>query len=234
MNTQDQMKPTTPTAKRVKSIIGIVIALGLIIAAGIMQANSRPYGSADITVSPINPVDHIRGNLEAPVQVIEYSDLECPFCKSFHATMLKVFADLGPQNEIVWAYRQYPIDSLHRKARTESIAAECVGKVGGNEAFWKMTDTIFTKTPSNDGLDLNTLPALAQESGVTRSAFLKCFNAKETAAKVEADLASGAIAGAKGTPYTLVISPKGNVFPIPGAYNYDQVVEIIERASKDK
>lgn len=234
MNTHDQMKPTSSTAKRVKAIIGAVIALALIITAGVLQSNGKPYGSADVTVEPLSAADHIRGNLNAPVQVIEYSDLECPFCKSFHQTMQKVFAEFGPQNKIVWAYRQYPIDSLHKKARTESIAAECVGKIGGSDAFWKMTDAIFAKTGSNDSLDLNTLPALAQESGITRAAFLKCFNAKETAAKVEADITSGTIAGAQGTPYTLVISPKGNVFPIPGAYDYAKVVETINRAASDK
>jgi predicted DsbA family dithiol-disulfide isomerase len=97
-----------------------------------------------------------------------------------------------------------------------------------------MTDSIFEITTANDGLDLNILPTLAEKAGVNRGQFLKCFNAKETAAEVEADAKSGAAAGASGTPFTLVISPKGNVFPINGAFPYEQAKQIIEKAINDK
>jgi predicted DsbA family dithiol-disulfide isomerase len=109
-----------------------------------------------------------------------------------------------------------------------------VAKLGGDEAFWKMTDSIFEITTSNDGLDLAVLPTLAEKAGVKRGAFLTCFNSNEMATAVEEDARSGAAAGASGTPYTLVISPKGNVFPISGAFPYAQAKQVIDRAMRDK
>lgn len=90
-----------------------------------------------------------RGNLKAKISLIEYSDFECPFCKRFHATMQQVMAANG--DNVRWVYRQFPLDSLHQKARTEALASECAGEQG---KFWEFTDSIFKVTPSNDGMDI--------------------------------------------------------------------------------
>ncbi len=218
-------------------IIGIVIALALIITAGIVQSSSAPAGAIDVDVPEITAADHSRGNADAPVKVIEYSDLECPYCKSFHETMLRVFTEYGPTGKVQWVYRHFPLTQLHKQARGEAIATECAAKVAGPEkgnlVFWTMIDNIFMTTTANDGLDLTTLPALAEQAGANRAEFIKCYNAAETAAKVDADTAGGAAAGAEGTPYTLVISPNGNIFPINGAYPYEEVVATIEKALAD-
>ncbi|MFM2383541.1 MAG: hypothetical protein RIQ72_113 [Candidatus Parcubacteria bacterium] len=231
MNTQE---PKKSQSQKIQGIIVAIVAVLLIGGALAVQSNARPQGSEDITFTQVTDADHIRGNINAPVKVIEYSDLECPFCKDFHATMNQLFNEYGIKDQIVWAYRHFPLDNLHKKARTEAMATECVAKLGGDEAFWKMTDSIFEITTANDGLDLSILPTLAEKAGVNRNQFLKCFNAKETAGEVQADAESGAAAGASGTPYTLVISPKGNVFPIGGAFPYAQAKQIIEKALNDK
>lgn len=219
-------------------IIGIVVALALIISASVIQSSSAPVGAIDVNVPEISATDHVRGNPEAPVKVIEYSDLECPFCKNFHETMLRVFTEYGPEGKIQWVYRHFPLTQLHKQARGEAIATECAAKVAGAEkgnlVFWTMVDNIFMTTKANDGLDLSTLPALAEQAGANRAEFIKCYNGAETAAKVDADAAGGAEAGAEGTPYTLVISPKGNVFSINGAYPYEEVKATIEKALADK
>lgn len=91
----------------------------------------------------------VRGNPNAKITIIEYSDLECPFCKRFHATMEQVLATYG--NDIRVVFRHFPLDSLHKKARTEANAVECAGEQG---KFWEFIDGIFAVTPSNDGLDI--------------------------------------------------------------------------------
>ncbi len=217
-------------------IIGIVIALALIISASVVQSSSAPAGAIDVEVPAISSADHVRGNADAPVKVIEYSDLECPYCKNFHETMLRVFTEYGPTGKIQWVYRHFPLTQLHKQARGEAIATECAAKAGGedgNQVFWTMVDNIFMTTKANDGLDLTTLPALAEQAGANRAEFIKCYNAAETAAKVDADAAGGAAAGGEGTPYTLVISAKGNIFPINGAYPYEEVKATIEKALAD-
>lgn len=91
----------------------------------------------------------VRGNLNAKITVVEYSDFECPYCKRFHETMLQVM-DVHQEN-IRWVYRHFPLDSLHQNARTEALAAECANEQG---KFWEFTDTVFAVTPSNDGIDI--------------------------------------------------------------------------------
>lgn len=91
----------------------------------------------------------IRGKASAKITLVEYSDLECPFCKQFHKTMEQVIQ--AYPNDVKWVYRHMPLDSLHSKARTEANATECAGEQG---KFWEFTDSIFKVTPSNDGMDI--------------------------------------------------------------------------------
>ena len=221
-------------ASMTKTIIGAIAAIALIIFAITAQSNATPAGVANIEVPPITQADHVRGDLSAPVQVIEYSDLECPFCKDFHATMIDVFAKYGADNKIVWAYRHYPLEQLHQQAFTEALASECVAKEGGEAAFWKFVDNVFAVTKSNDGLDLKTLPTLAEAAGAPKLKFNTCMASKATEALVREDMQSGSKAGIKGTPFSIVISPAGNKYTIEGAYPIAQVEATIEKALADK
>ncbi len=78
--------------------------------------------------------DHIRGNPDAPVTLVEYSDFECPFCKRFHPTVKRIVDEYG--GRVRWVYRHFPLDEIHPvKARREAAAAECAAELGGNDAF---------------------------------------------------------------------------------------------------
>src|SRR6185295_5043808 len=96
------------------------------------QVEDQRLRQAAQSVKPVAAEDHIRGDLAAPVKVIEFSDFECPFCKGFHATMKQVMADYEKDGKVAWVYRHFPIDELHSKARKEAQAAECAGELGGN------------------------------------------------------------------------------------------------------
>ena len=100
---------------------------------------------------PVSSDEHILGNANAKIIVVEYSDLECPFCKVFHNTMHQVVEKSN--GDVAWVYRQYPIPQLHPKAFHEAEATECAWEQGGNKAFWKYIDKVFEITPSNNGLD---------------------------------------------------------------------------------
>jgi protein-disulfide isomerase len=200
------------------------------------QAEEQRRREAAGAVTRVDGEDHIRGNPDAPVKVIEFSDFECPFCKRFHQTMKRLLDDYGSDGEVAWVYRHFPIDSLHSKARKEAQAAECAGEVGGNEAFWAYADRLFEVTPSNDGLDLGMLPQLAEEIGLDRARFEACLDGDmrggEYAAHIEADFQDASASGGAGTPYTVVVGPDGQSFPINGAQPYAAVKSIIELALK--
>ena len=126
-------------------------------------------------VKPVDSEDHILGNLDAPVKVIEFSDFECPFCKGFHQTMKRIMEEYQNDGKVAWIYRHFPLDPIHAKARKEAQASECANDLGGNEAFWSFADRLFEVTPSNDRLDLALLPQIAEEIGLDRAKFESCL-----------------------------------------------------------
>ena len=73
--------------------------------------------------------------------LIEYSDLECPFCKQFHPSIQRVLDKYGDQ--VVWAYRHFPIETIHASARPLAEGSECAAQLGGNDKFWEYIDYIF-------------------------------------------------------------------------------------------
>lgn len=166
--------------------------------------------------------DHVRGNRKAKYLLVEYSDLECPFCKRFHPVAKQFMEDMNGQ--FAWVYRHFPLDSIHSQARDESIASECVAKIGGEDAFWKFIDLLYEVTPANNGLDMSKLSTYAEESGVSVSEFGSCYDNKETKSIVDEQAKSGEALNVTGTPGNFLINTKTKkVVFVPGAYPVDQL-----------
>jgi protein-disulfide isomerase len=106
-----------------------------------------------IDLDPVTEKDHIAGNPQADLMIVEYSDPECPFCKRFHETMMQAMDEYGKQGKVAWVYRHFPLDSIHSKARHEAEAVECAGELGGNEKFWEYLNKLEEITPANNQLD---------------------------------------------------------------------------------
>ncbi|HRY30864.1 MAG TPA: thioredoxin domain-containing protein [Candidatus Paceibacterota bacterium] len=163
--------------------------------------------AADITKIPQpNENDHIVGNLNAKVVIVEYSDTECPYCAILHETLKELTEEYG--DKIAWIYRPLPLPTLHKKAILEAHAAECVAEIGGNEKFWEYLNTIYNITTSNDGLDINELPRIAESIGIDLEKFDECNVEQRYVSKIEGvynDVLQ-ATAGNFGTPFSLVVS----------------------------
>ncbi len=169
--------------------------------------------------------DHVRGAANAKITVIEYSDFECPFCKRFHPTMQQLLSEYP--DDVRWVYRHMPLEQLHSQANIEAEASECASEQG---RFWEFADTIYEVTTSNDGLDLDQLPAYAQQAGVTNiPQFTSCVESGKYVDKVVADIADAQAAGVRGTPYSVVIGPNGEKLPINGAQPYATVKATIDQ-----
>jgi protein-disulfide isomerase len=213
--------------------VAIIIAGVMISAAVMYSGKSQPQTGAvdqkqqqnaggDKNTAPknfsgpkaIDANDHVAGSPDAPITLVVFTDLECPFCKRFDATTKQMMDDYGKQGKVRLVFRHFPLDSLHTKARTEAEATECATDQGGNDAFWKFADKIFEITPSNNGLDLTQLPKIAADLGLNKTKFEKCLADKTFAAKVQADADDAVASGAQGTPYYVIINTKGEKFPI--------------------
>ncbi len=187
--------------------------------------------TANIQVPPVTSADHIEGNPQAPVKIIEYSDLECPFCKEFHSTLNTVMNIYGSQVALV--YRHYPIPQLHPKAPHEAQAAECAYKLGGNNAFWSYVNQVFAITPSNNGLDPAELPKIAQQIGLNVTDFNNCLSSDYGQALISQEAQDAVNAGAQGTPYSIVESSTGKKYVINGALPLSYVRSVVDQALKD-
>lgn len=234
--------PSTPQAASSSSSLGIPVAIiiaGGLIALAVYFGNAgSPSGANQVattsvlptppppTVGPLRPVteeDHVRGASNARVTIMEYSDLECPFCKQFHVTMQQLMTEY-PQ-DLRWVYRHHPIPQLHKQAPAEAIAVECAHEQG---KFWELLDKIYAVTPSNDGLVLTDLPKYAQEVGVANiPQFESCRQSNKYQARVDAD--SQEVQGV-GTPYSILFGPNGEQTPINGAQPYATVKALIDTA----
>lgn len=84
--------------------------------------------------------DHVRGDRNAKILLIEYSDFQCPFCQRFHPTEQQM---LSEYKDTALVLRHFPLEQLHPYARGAAYASECIAELGGDDAFWKFTDTVW-------------------------------------------------------------------------------------------
>lgn len=225
-------------------IPGAIVLAGVIIAGAIYYSNNAPRAeitkdtgaeksqSSPDNVKPVTSGDHILGDPNAPVKIIEFSDFECPYCKVFHGTMKQVMDEYGKDGRAAWVYRHFPLDSIHPKARKEAEASECAAELGGNQAFWKYADRIFEITPSNNGLDPKELSNVAQTIGLDVLKFNECLASGKYANRIQEQLDDALASGARGTPYSVVLAQDGSTSVIGGALPYAQVKTIIETVLK--
>ena len=197
-----------------------IIGAGAIIAGAIIFVNPQnnnqlattgPVEKESEEVRPVqSSTDHILGNFKtAEVFIVEFSDLECPFCKIFHKTLKQIIEEYGDRGKVAWVYRHFPLESLHPKAFKEAEATECAGKLGGELKFWEYTDRLFEVTPSNNGLDLALLPVIAKDVGLDVEDFNACLASGTQAKKVGADLEDALNSGGSGTPHTILVTKDG-------------------------
>jgi protein-disulfide isomerase len=187
---------------------------------GIANVNSQNTNRAPTvsgTPAVVTDSDHIRGNKDAKVVMIEYSDIQCPFCQKHHATMKKIIDEFGDQ--VAWVYRHLPLSQLHPLANKAALASECASEQG---KFWEYIDKLFENqnTISDDYFG-----QLASELSLNTSQFNGCLSTSKYQSKVTAQMNDANQAGARGTPATFV-----NGELIPGAVPYEQFKGFIENA----
>lgn len=194
----------------------------------VTETNTESTKGANSNMKPISNEDHILGNPNAPVIIVEYSDLECPFCKQFHVTLKRVMEEYGKDGKVAWVYRHFPIDQLHSKARKEAEATECAAELGGETKFWEYTNMIYETTNSNNSLDPAELPKIAGKVGLNINAFNECLSSGKYAEKVEAQYQDAIKAGGRGTPNSIIVAKDGTKTNIEGAQPYESLKNILD------
>ena len=150
--------------------------------------------------------DPVLGDKNAPITIVEFSDYECPFCKRhFDETLPQLVKNYVDTGKVKIVFRDFPLSFHDPMATKEAAAANCAGKQGGDTAYFKYHDEIFTRTKSNgNGLSEADLTTIATDLGLNLNSFNTCLADPAQTDEVKKDIADGTVAGASGTP-TFVI-----------------------------
>jgi protein-disulfide isomerase len=139
--------------------------------------------------------DHVLGDRNAPLTVVEYGDYECPYCAAAAPVLRRLVEESDGGVRLV--FRNFPLADRHPYALTAALAAEAASAQG---AFWPMHDLLFAR---QERLDDAALRAYAIELGLDGERVVG-EAAQPFGDKVEADFAAGLAAGVGGTPTVFV------------------------------
>jgi len=210
-----------------------ILVAGVLIAGAILfvniNANAAPGDQnlpANAIVPPPSAEDHILGDPQAPIVLIEYSDFQCYYCTMAYPTLKRLVEE--SDGKIAWVMRHLPLDSIHPEARPAGLAAECIAEQLGNDGWWKFADSMFT---SQEDLGSARYLTLAAQFGADTAKYLSCVSSKKYESKLDEQSADAQVAGAQGTPYTVVYG-YGAAVPLSGALPYAQFAAVIKAIEK--
>lgn len=191
--------------------------------------NKINFNSEEIPkLNPISESDHIMGNPNADIIIVEYADFECPYCKEFQKTMDKIMDLYGKKGEVAWVFRHFPIVESHPNAMEAAIASECVAEIRGQESFWRFADVIF----SISNLTSEKIDLVVKNFGISEEEYGRCKNSNHHKVKIERDIADGdklyEFENDFGTPYNIIFSKNGTSLTVMGSLPLENMVEIID------
>ena len=144
--------------------------------------------------------DHILGNLNAPIVLVEYGDYECPHTKKSHLWIKNLLKEFS--QDICYIYRHFPLTKIHPHAEFASLAAESAAQYNH---FWEMHDALF-ETVKN--LSEKEIEKEASHLGISEDSFFKGINKSESINHIMKDILSGEDNGILSTPVFFVNGTK--------------------------
>jgi protein-disulfide isomerase len=136
-----------------------------------------------------------RGNKDALVVLLDFSDYQCPFCGRFvRETMPQIDHDYLQTGKIKYVFRDLPLESIHPLAFKAAEAARCAGE---QNRFWEMHDRLYQ---NQNALDVGSLPIHAQALGLNVNQFAQCLNSDKYLSSIRKDISDATNAGIQGTP----------------------------------
>jgi protein-disulfide isomerase len=154
------------------------------------QAERPPDEKVRVDVSGVP----VLGRADAPVTLVEFTDLECPFCRSFHVgTFERLKREYIDTGKVRFITRDFPLD-FHPNARPAALAVRCAGEQG---KFWEMRHGV---TLAAAALSSEVYDRLGRELGLDSGRFSACIAADRYRADIDRDVAAALKAGVSGTP----------------------------------
>jgi protein-disulfide isomerase len=154
--------------------------------AGVTILLSRPKFEV------VADLSRVRGNVDAPVTIVEFADFQCPYCQEVEPSLKAVLDKY--QGKVRLAFRDFPINQIHPQAQHAAEASRCAGEQG---KFWEYHDLLYAK---QEKLDPVSLKDYARTAGLDVERFGACLASGKFKAPIESDVQAGTLSGVTATP----------------------------------
>ena len=219
------MASATPAGlKRFYLLLALVAAAG-VAALALLFRPSPVSIPANVTVQAADTAGfrgYVVGRADAPIEVTEYGDYQCPACASFDAVQLPdVKQRLVETGRVRFRYRDFPLDG-HKHSRLAAHAAACADEQGKYwEAHAKIYETQGSWSPRPEAA--GAMRGLMKELGLDLGAYDACMTSAKYAGRIQASYQEAVASGVNSTPTFLI---GGRLYP--GALPYDQIRKVVD------
>jgi Na+/H+ antiporter NhaA len=179
-----------------------------------LLGSAKPIVDLAVPVDPDR--DHVRGPLDAPVTLLEYGDLECPFCGQAEAVVRELLADFG---DVRYVWRHLPLNDVHPHAQLAAEATEAAAEQG---SFWELHDLLLRH---QGALKLPDLAAYAEQLGLDAARFREDMRKRVGRARIAEDVDGADLSGVSGTP-TFFVNGRRHY----GAYDVETLARAVRAA----
>ena len=212
-----------PKKQRTMSLGASIIVAAVLISGAIIFSSSAKsedkVAGGKIPIEPVSAEDFVRGNPNAEITIVEYSDFSCGFCGIHHPTLKKLIENYN--GKVKWVYRHLPIFN-----QPAAVASQCVGNIGGNDKFWEYSDILMADQKS---INQSYLKDKAVSLGIDGEAYETCVNNGIVSSKISKDFSRTRIlAGFNSTPSQVLIDASGNMYPFTGALGLEEMSALVD------
>lgn len=174
--------------------------------------------------------DPMKGNPDAIITIVEFSDFQCPFCAKFHETTLdQIEQEYISTGKVNFVYRDFPVQSTHPNAIPAALASECADD---QDKFWEMHDMIFENQREWQDLPITQSVDVFREYAkivdLDTDEFDSCFDSAKHLEEIMADLNDGRTYGVTGTPGFFVGNEQIGFVKIMGAQPFSSFQKVID------
>ena len=198
-----------------------------------MQSPQAAPAPDDKVSYKFSPGGFSMGDAKAPLVIVEYTDLQCPFCQQFHNTAFaQIKANYIDTGKVRFVSRDFPLD-FHENARRAATAGRCAAEQG---KFWEMRHVMIVNA---EALKADNLATYAANVKMDVPKFKGCLESDKFKAQIDQDIAEGGVAGVQGTPSFVIgylENDKLQGIRLVGAQPYAQfdakIQEMLEQGGK--
>ncbi len=211
------------STKKMVMWVSVFIGLGLIVYGLFLLGGGSSSSASSVLADRVAPSDHVTGNTDSNIILVEYSDFQCPACATYHTMVKQLLDDMG--NSMQFVYRNFPLKTIHQNAEMAAQAAEAAAQ---QDKFWEMHDLLFDNQIqwSEVSKPESIFENYADSLGLDIDKFKQDFESDIIKDKVETDHQSGIRSKVDATP-TFFLNGK----QIQNPNNYESFRDLIQQAA---